>query len=354
MIMMDESTEKPLYKVKISTRKNNNHLLMQTKGYSGISSCGKYKFFIDEEVEDPDFWVVRNKHLRSKKTYLVAPENTILLTSEPRGIVNFPKRYRDQFALICTCEEKVKHRNKLITPAILPWFIGVMKEGDKSVPTKDYDKLKNTQFPEKTKLVSVITSKKAFTKGHQDRILFVKKLKQHYGDKIDIFGRGFKDFNDKWDVLAPYKYHIAIENSSAKYYWTEKISDCYLTGTFPIYYGCTNIEDYFPNKAYEKIDIHDFNKAIEVIDKAISENYYETRQHELLKAKELVLDDYNFFNIIAKCCDRMNPDLPKSHYTIKPAKTLLDWHNFYLYFIERNYYQVKSWILGLNRKDWAE
>jgi hypothetical protein len=46
---------------------------MQTKGYSGISSCGKYKFFIDEEVEDPDFWVVRNKHLRSKKTYLVAP-----------------------------------------------------------------------------------------------------------------------------------------------------------------------------------------------------------------------------------------------------------------------------------------
>ena len=40
-------------------------------------------------------------------------------------------------------------------------------------------------------------------------------------------------------------FHIAIENTSIKNYFTEKIIDCFQTRTVPIYYGCKNIEEFF-------------------------------------------------------------------------------------------------------------
>jgi hypothetical protein len=40
-------------------------------------------------------------------------------------------------------------------------------------------------------------------------------------------------------------YHIAIENEFLKNWFTEKIVDCFLTRTIPIYIGCENIGEYF-------------------------------------------------------------------------------------------------------------
>lgn len=340
-----------MFKVKITTTKNSDYMLQQTEGQKGVSKCGKYRFFIDEEIETPDFWVVRNKLLKSKTTCLVAPENTILMTSEPRSVVNFPKRYRDQFGLLLSSQKDIKHNNMQHTQAILPWYVGYEWKDGKPNCTKTYDEIKASPLPPKTKLISVISSSKAFSRGHQDRIRFVEKLKKHYGDKLDVFGRGINPFNDKWDVLAPYKYHIALENSSSRNYWTEKISDCYLTGTFPIYYGCKNIEDYFPKEAYRTIDDYNFESAVKTIDAVIANNEFENNQTALLKCRDLVLDDYNYFNIIAKYCDTLNPDLPKKMVTLKPAITAVDWHNFYLYFFERNYFNLKNRIYKLFYRD---
>lgn len=41
------------------------------------------------------------------------------------------------------------------------------------------------------------------------------------------------------------KFHIAIENTRARYWFTEKLIDCFLTFTIPIYWGCLNLGDYF-------------------------------------------------------------------------------------------------------------
>ena len=40
-------------------------------------------------------------------------------------------------------------------------------------------------------------------------------------------------------------FHICIENSSQDYYFSEKLIDCLLTKTIPVYLGCTNIQNYF-------------------------------------------------------------------------------------------------------------
>ena len=193
---------------------------------------------------------------------------------------------------------------------------------------------------EKTHLISVITSNKAFTRGHLDRIKFVEKLKAHFGDQIDVFGRGFRSFDDKWDVLRPYKYHIAIENSSEPYYWTEKISDCYLTGTFPIYHGCTNLADYYSKEAFVTIDVRKPDQAIQIIEQVIKEQRYEQSVAILDEMKQRVLGEYNMFEYVARLCDQMNPDAPKQQVSLQPCRSGLNWHNFVNYTFANNYYKV--------------
>jgi len=41
------------------------------------------------------------------------------------------------------------------------------------------------------------------------------------------------------------QFHIAIENTAIDHYFSEKLLDCFQTKTVPIYYGCTNIHEYF-------------------------------------------------------------------------------------------------------------
>lgn len=318
--------------------------LRQMPGKSDVSLCGKYRFCFDEQLEDPDFVVVRNKYIKKSETLHVAPENTVLLISEPQSVVAFPKSYLRQFGLIHSCQANIQLPNVVYGPAVLPWFIGFTRRDGTETFTYDYDGLSTASIPEKRKLISVITSNKASTPGHLARIEFVKKLKDHYGDLLDVFGRGFNDFDDKWDVLAPYKYHIAIENSSSRYYWTEKLSDCYLTTTFPIYYGCTNVEDYFPDRGLQTIDIHDVRKSIATIDKVIAEGLYERNHDALSTCKHLVLNDYNMFEIITRCLDRLNPNATKRRVTLNPPVSLLDFESAYRSIIQRNWYRVKSFF----------
>jgi hypothetical protein len=40
-------------------------------------------------------------------------------------------------------------------------------------------------------------------------------------------------------------FHIAIESHSIKNYFSEKLLDCFQSKTVPIYWGCTNIGDFF-------------------------------------------------------------------------------------------------------------
>jgi len=97
----------------------------------------------------------------------------------------------------------------------------------------------------KNKLVSAIVSTKAFLPGHVKRLNFVKAI-QH---KIDLFGRGIRELPSKLDGLRDYRFSVAIENISCDdNYFSEKIIDCFLTGTVPIYHGCIHIHEFFDER----------------------------------------------------------------------------------------------------------
>lgn len=109
---------------------------------------------------------------------------------------------------------------------------------------------------EKKKLVSMIASNKTMCKEHIFRQEMIKK----FSNKCDHYGRGFRELVNKIDGLKDYCFSITIENATYSNMFTEKITDCFMTGTIPVYYGINNIGDFF-NK--EGIIILDNNFKIE-------------------------------------------------------------------------------------------
>jgi glycosyltransferase involved in cell wall biosynthesis len=118
---------------------------------------------------------------------------------------------------------------------------------NKSVHTREYPTLADTslfQIYPKSKKLSFITSNKTFTDGHRFRVSCVESLRTS-GLPADVYGVGYNPIPAKIDGLKDYRYSVAIENGVYQNYFTEKILDCFLTGTIPIYRGCPNLGEFF-------------------------------------------------------------------------------------------------------------
>lgn len=96
---------------------------------------------------------------------------------------------------------------------------------------------------EKTKLVSCIVSEKTMSAGHRLRLEIAKQIEQ--SGQVDMYGKAFKYIPRKIDALKDYMFSFAMENDYYASYFTEKLHDCLLTGTIPIYLGAPNIGDFY-------------------------------------------------------------------------------------------------------------
>jgi hypothetical protein len=110
--------------------------------------------------------------------------------------------------------------------------------------------LESHKMHKKTKLVSMIYSEKTWLFGHRLRHIIAKRLlpEMNY-DKIDFFGRGTDHpLELKSQGTNDYMFQIAIENAKRQNYFADKIYDCFVTGTIPIYWGAPNVGDFFDER----------------------------------------------------------------------------------------------------------
>ena len=56
--------------------------------------------------------------------------------------------------------------------------------------------------------------------------------------------------SSKYILFEKHQFSIVIENTREKNYFSEKLMDCLITKTIPIYYGCQNIGDYFNTEGW--------------------------------------------------------------------------------------------------------
>lgn len=102
----------------------------------------------------------------------------------------------------------------------------------------------------KSKLCSMITSNKNILPMHKKRLQIAK----HFAGSLDLFGRGHNPVQFKEEALSPYMFSIVVENFISKAGFTEKLLDCFLTGTIPVYLGATAIDDFFDGNGIVKLN----------------------------------------------------------------------------------------------------
>lgn len=152
-----------------------------------------------------------------------------------------------------------------------------------------YSKIQSTDFQSiKQKDISSFVSNKKQTNITHPNCLYSRRgdlilnLISRTKNIVDFFGGWSPEAPciNKWENLQKYKFSIAIENSSESYYMSEKFYDCILQETVPIYYGCTNISELYPNE-YGYIQIKDIDdhesvvRQLQYIKKNASEIYAE-------------------------------------------------------------------------------
>lgn len=161
----------------------------------------------------------------------------VLLILEPPSInpefykfISLPQNYL-KFNFILTYSDDLVNLNK---DKFIPYYFG----GCWIYPN-------NWKIYKKTKNISVIASQKRITEGHKLRHLAIEKFK----NKIDgVFGRGYEILDYKLDGLKDYRYSIVIENEKEANMISEKVIDCFATGTIPIYCGTNKIFKHFNQK----------------------------------------------------------------------------------------------------------
>jgi len=152
----------------------------------------------------------------------------------------------------------------------------------------------------KSKVCSMVTSNKTATSGHKFRHVITNYITQH-NVPVDIYGGNYLQLphantkayshdhtprhitNGKINALKDYMFSITIENSKEDYMFTEKLIDCFLTGTVPIYYGCPSICKFF--NTYGIITIDSLDDLTNILP-TLNDNLYN-------KIKPYIEDNYN-------------------------------------------------------------
>lgn len=256
-------------------------LLRQTPEHRGVWND---LIFTESPVKKCDYAVILNKP--ASKTEIDCPPERVwaIIQEPPNEYYKSMHRGDRQFQKIFTTDQSLKSKRYSQNQPATPWLVN-----------RDFDSLINCKPEKKTDQISWITSKLNYTKGHQRRLNFLEQIQTN--TKVNLFGRDFIHLEDKWNGLAPYRYSLAIENYSCPHYWTEKIADCFLAWTMPIYWGCTNLSDYFPSDSYIQIDIEDpsvYKKINEITKSGLQQKHLDAIDH----ARKLVLNKYQLFPFI--------------------------------------------------------
>lgn len=148
--------------------------------------------------------------------------------------------------------------------------------------------------------VSFLCGNKQMIEGHhlRHRIYSLEseiKIKNHF-----IYTAPWDGGKDRcWESM----YHISVENSQNKGYFTEKIIDSFLTKTIPIYWGCPNINEFFNMDGI--LTFNNEKELVNIVNNLTPEYYYSKKQiieENYIKALEISDFMGRLKNVIKEIC----------------------------------------------------
>lgn len=244
-----------------------------------------YVFVHDSACRDYD-WLVVYDEFEHPETLACPQERTILCTWEPTSIKSYSRAYTRQFGHLLTNRPPAaeRHPHYHLGRGYFYWF-------NDRTPAE----CASAVIARKTKTISAVCSSKQMrhTK-HYARFRLVGALEKAIPG-FDWYGHGVRGFGKKFEVLDPYRYHVAVENHIGPHHWTEKLADALLSECLPFYAGDPAIAEALPADCVIPIPIDDPEAAVRIVREAIADDEYSKRRPAILEAKRLILEKYNFW-----------------------------------------------------------
>ena len=251
----------------------------------------KVQFVYDDSYDIIVFFNHINEEIPSNKKGFIFPHEPSWSGSHQKNIPNNCKIFGFKEGLYTgDCDILVSHT-----------FYGGRGPWVDSLDFWCYDNLINSTFNKSKNISSSITELK---ENIGETCLYpqrfnINQLVSNMGF-IDCYGGG-NCSPKRHDSLLNYKFNIAIENEYQDNWITEKFYDSILTNTIPIYFGCKNIKEIYPEDGY--ILINDVNNLEEIKDLLIhinnnSDTIYKQKIVGLREIKKRYLKEFNLLKKI--------------------------------------------------------
>jgi hypothetical protein len=92
---------------------------------------------------------------------------------------------------------------------------------------------------------------------------------------------------------------VVVENCKRDYWFTEKLIDCFRSGTIPIYWGCPSIGDFFDLDGIITFDsVDELLEIIKNCDNNLYNSKLESVNNNFNISKNYILPDDHIFNKI--------------------------------------------------------
>jgi hypothetical protein len=226
-------------------------------------------------------------------------DRTIFFAGEPDVIHPYSSKYLNQFGTVRTSSPVELTTEKDWGNMCSPPFVGFnLDDWEQSLPISWFQELPCPS--NKDDKISIVTSTKAHTLYHRERLSFIEVLKERIPEHIELYGTGHKSVDDKKDVLLPSKYHLALENGGGPFAWTEKLADPLLCWSLPFYFGANNIHEDLPADCIVPININEPDAAIDLMMKAIKQDLWSKRLAAISEARDLVMTKHNLINVFSE------------------------------------------------------
>ncbi len=170
-----------------------------------------------------------------------------------------------------------------------------------------FRELNQMEPPPKVRSCSWITSGISRTDNHRKRLDFMRQLVDESAD-VDLYGRGLPDWakgrgevSNKWHVMAPYFYNLAIENYvDNEWYVSEKLWDSLLCWCLPIYYGGSAASKLLPEDSFLRLPSLDDAGLAYIQKVTASPDLWHDRKGAIAEARQIILHKLNLMNWLSE------------------------------------------------------
>jgi Glycosyltransferase family 10 (fucosyltransferase) C-term len=291
----------------------------------GVGRFGNVQ--VELELHDHSQWLAVYDNIGEALEVRIPRARRALFVSEPPGIKTYSAAFANQFGTLISPVAIPGYKGRwLQTQSSLPWFYGVeFVSATEVISRLNLADLRKMTCPSgKLPRISVVCSKKSQLPRHRQRLALLDHLSTAFPGQIDIFGNGFQPVADKAVAIAPYRYHLVLENTDEAHFWTEKSADAYLGFALPLFSGCANIGDYFAEGSFIHLpDIEDVTAITAKVAEVLQTDPFAARLAAITTARTLVLERYNLMAALAELASDTNASLSGSlsqPFLLRPAR----------------------------------